>query len=587
MPRSVATTTQVLQAPKRSAIVASATIFRNSSGERRKSRLPRDGSAWQNECWEYRDTVGELRYAVSWFSNALSRARLHVATRDEQGELRTLAQGEAVDALHSLLGPTQAPILKAMGEHYFIAGEWYLIGLDIDTPDEDWMVVSPSEVTKNGDTYYVQLGNGERLAIARNDPAAVIRVHSPHPRNQAYADSPVRAVLSNLREITALSEHVAAQVRSRLAGAGVLWMPNEVTFSAPNKSEESAESSGDNDPFLSALGGAMMSSISEPGSPESLVPIIARVPQEALAGIQHMTFWNEISEKATEMRDAAIRRFALGIDLPPEVLLGTADVNHWGSWQIEESTIKAHIEPALEVMAAALTSILRDAVGDDSVLVVYDTSALRLRPNRSKEAMELYDRGQIKAAALLRETGFSGEDKMEDEERKMWLLQKIASGSATPAQVEAALRLLGVEIVTADGPGGDQETRETRPDPSLREHPAREVPEREEAALRATCDALVFRALERVGNRLKNQTRTQPPGVDPTEMYLHIRPNPKSIDSLLDGAWSMLPRLLGDGEYDPECVRLSLDAYTKGLLAEGREHSPEQMMRVVKAGVSS
>ena len=114
-----------------------------------------------------------------------------------------------------------------------------------------------------------------------------------------------------------------------------------------------------------------------------------------------------------------VRRFALGMDLPPEQVLGMSSnggtgggnsngVSHWGAWQVEESTIKLHIEPMLDTIVSALTlGYLRPALGDnDDAVIVYDTSALRLRPDRSKEAFELYDRGLLSVDALLRENGF-------------------------------------------------------------------------------------------------------------------------------------------------------------------------------------
>ena len=265
-----------------------------------------------------------------------------------------------------------------------------------------------------------------------------------------------------------------------------------------------------------------------------------------------MHFWSPLDEKVIEMRADAVKRTALGIDLPPEVLLGTADVNHWGAWQIEESTIKAHIEPALEVIAAALTRILRKVLDDPTILVVFDTSALRLRPNRSKEAMELWDRGEITSEALRRETGFSEADDPEEDERKEWYLRKIASGSASPEMVAEALRLLtGIEM-----PVVDNTMRESRPDPSLEDGVPPGPPQMSQhdidarrSALEATCDAVVHRALERAGNRLRNSTTSRPAGVEPDEMHLLVKVRPTNLDELLDGAWSVLPKLLRNQPY--------------------------------------
>ena len=173
----------------------------------------------------------------------------------------------------------------------------------------------------------------------------------------------------------------------------------------------------------------------------------------------------------------------------------------------------------LDVIVQALsTTYLQVVLDDESWLIVYDTSALRLRPDRSKEAFELFDRGLISGEATRRETGFSEDDAPTPDEFQFWLLTRIAAGSATPEQVEAAVRALGVDLqvlpVIEQAP-----SREAQPPPSLEEHPNEpRTPDENahavgrEAALVAACEALVFRALERAGNRLRAST-TKPPGV--------------------------------------------------------------------------
>ena len=53
-----------------------------------------------------------------------------------------------------------------------------------------------------------------------------------------------------------------------------------------------------------------------------------------------MTFWTQLDEHAIELRSEAIRRLGLGMDMPPEVLQGSADSNHWAAWQADEAAIK-------------------------------------------------------------------------------------------------------------------------------------------------------------------------------------------------------------------------------------------------------
>lgn len=588
MPRQP-TTVRTIVEPKR-AMVASASYMIAGAA----SRNYRRAESWQERCWYYRDTIGELRYASNWFANALSRAILKPAKYEADGTLVPIESGPAFDILQEILGGTgaQSPMMKAMGSHYFIVGEWYIVGRaaqDFDDTDDDrvWEVVSSSELKKKGTNWWIDLGGGEKIELTDDDD--IIRMINPHPRNRSMPDSPVRAVLSSLAEIESLTLHVQSQVQSRLAGGGVFFISNETTFATPNEDNDGATMADGADPFMVALARTMAAARANPGAPEGFMPIIARVPGDQVDKQNWVTFWSELDAETQGMRDAAIRRTALGLDLPPEVLLGTADVNHWGSWQIEESTIKAHIEPALEVIASAMTVVLRVAADDPDIVTIFDTSALRLRPNRSKEALELYDRGQIDAEALRRETGFNEADEPDDDEKADWLLRKVASGSATPEMVAQALTILGVPMTAAPS----DVMREERPDPTLEDHPVRDLPpervpaDAERASLEATCDVLVYRALERSGNRLKNLTTSRPEGVVAEEMHLYVKATPINVNHCMKDAWAPLPRLLAHTTYSPEKIERALDSYTRGLLSGQQRHEREAMMRFIDAALEA
>src|SRR5690348_5857657 len=129
------------------------------------------------------------------------------------------------------------------------------------------------------------------------------------------------------------------------------------------------------------------------------------------------------------LRSDAIRRFALGMDLMPEDVLGSSglavtgaggsagSVNHWGVWVNEEKTIANHAEPALDEFVGVLTvSVLRLIVSDTKLVIAYDSKTLRMKQDRSKESMELYDRGLVSGEVVVRENGFDPENDMMDEQ---------------------------------------------------------------------------------------------------------------------------------------------------------------------------
>jgi hypothetical protein len=414
----------------------------------------------------------------------------------------------------------------------------------------------------------------------------VIRIWLPNPARRIEADSAFRSLLPILSEIEWLTRHVFAQITSRLAGAGILIMPQGMTFPPPPTVDGSApETTNDADAFMLTLADAMMTPINDPSSPSAMIPIVVTAPDDAIDKPRLMQFWSQLDSHAMELRAEAIRRFALGMDLPPEQILGMAargsqgsttgtGVSHWGAWQVEESTIKLHIEPMLDVIANAIViGYLRPMIGDDPpAIIIYDTSSLRLRPDRSKEAFELYDRGLISADALRRENGFDDDDTPTSDEFHQWLLIKVASGSATPEQVQGALSALGIDLGVTVPPG--TVTREARPAPSLEDHPTRPSTPAE-SALVAASEALVFRALERAGNRLR-QTVAKPPGVPSYETHVYVRAN-GDASRLLADAFACAPQVL-DGIADADSVVPVLENYVESLL---KEQSPHRRDRLV------
>jgi hypothetical protein len=340
--------------------------------------------------------------------------------------------------------------------------------------------------------------------------------------------------------------------------------------------------------FMALMGESMMTPIGDPGDPSAIVPIVAMVPTDSLGKNEHIKFWTELDAAVVQMRDAAIKRLALGLDVPPEVLLGMADANHWNAWLSEESAVKAHLEPRLAIIAYALTDAylrpsLEGLVPDpENWFVIADTSSIRLRPNRSNEAIELFNLGELSGTALRRETGFQPEDAPEVEEFTKWLLRKIATGSTSPEQTQAALKLLGADLGPigneVNTPPPDDMRFDTEPQLEERNPPSpddgRRRAERQRdrpEGLAAACDTLVYRALERAGNRLKNaHPRTMLAAMPVTEVYRTLSGD---ADKLLDGAWDCAPDVLGAYTDDVGSVVDTLDFYVRGLLSQRRPHN--------------
>jgi hypothetical protein len=114
---------------------------------------------------------------------------------------------------------------------------------------------------------------------------------------------------------------------SRLAGAGLLILPIGVQFPEPTLDSRLANPGAD--PLMLSLAENIMVPLEDPEDSSRLVPMTLRVPPEAVDKVKLVTFASQLWAENTTLREACIRRLALGLDMPAEALLGTASLNHW------------------------------------------------------------------------------------------------------------------------------------------------------------------------------------------------------------------------------------------------------------------
>lgn len=593
---------------------------------------PKTGASWHQQAWEFYHIVGEFRYACDWKGAMLSKT-IMFAQHKVNGVYEKVEAGDAFDYMEQLFRDDEgkAEALRLMGIHMEVTGEFFIVAYE--NPDrfgeaEVWEIVASTKLVRpttedEKDHYRI---NGRELMVDQSK-VLCIRVWRPDPEDPEQSISPARAVLPILGEIVRLTDHVAAQVDSRLAGAGILLMPSEMTFPTPPVEEGTVQMTANNaDQLMQIISTAMATAIRDRSNPSALVPIVITAPSDVIDKIKHVTFWSDLSEQAMELRKEAIGRLALGMDIPPEVLQGVAESNHWSAWQADESAIKAHTEPLLKLITSALTQkylrpllaaddgadvlddeeATRTPVPDEELRdwsIGVDTSEMRLRPNRSKEALELYNLGELSGTALRRETNFDEEDKMDDDELARWHIRKVAQGSTTPELVEAALEQVGVKLNVAPStsPG-----TEGRPAPSLDGHPQQSIPDRVRsetrkiareqgnvpsadparraagpedtnrlaAAVAVGSEQAVFRALERAGNRMRNKMGGKLAGISAGETYLTFGTQASDLDYYLDDAWGENVRTLADRTgVSHEKLKSALDGYCRVLLVSQRPHT--------------
>lgn len=459
------------------ALTAAASVYDKKVLAKTPTALDRQVIAqqWQVEAYRQYNINPVANYAVNLFAAIAGRAEIGISKPQTMNRIPEWVNEGPEVALLSEIAPTvrdRAKMIRDYMKHRVIAGECYLITrpkqatdpAGVGTREGDvWEIVAVTELQRTGDQWRVRFDNQQWIDLRPND--VVRRFWTPSPEDRREATSPFRPLLETLAEIEYLNAHIRSQVKSRLVSGGVWFLPNNLTYPAPpphlvKGGEEALSQMNDADRFLTSL---YASAAEELDGEDVAFPSVVLADPDALQQVDQsklIRFADKLDEVAMNMRADRVRAFALGMNLPPEQILGSSglavtdsggsagSVNHWGVWANEEQTISAHIEPALDDFCADLTSnVLRAADPNTDLVVGYSTASLRLKQDRSKEALALHQVGLLSAAAVLRETGFDPEaDVMDDEETKKWLLTRLTGSAGTPEQVAAAFKVFGLDI---------------------------------------------------------------------------------------------------------------------------------------------
>ena len=153
-------------------------------------------------------------------------------------------------------------------------------------------------------------------------------------------------------------------------------------------------------------------------------------------------------------------------------------------------------------------------------------------------------------------------------------------------------------LTQVDLPGTADEgqiTQEARPTRSLAEHPERRAPLEEETTtapgvqasaaapfvvdgLVLAAEQMVYRALERAGNKLKTRMGGRNVGTDAAELYMSVASvSAKEADELLTDAWAAVDRF--DYPIDKDRLRATLNEFTFMLLCMQKPYRRDALAR--------
>jgi hypothetical protein len=510
------------------AVVASAARASDAPRSNQGQRVPQ----WQMDALAYYDQIGPVRYAAQFTARALGRLRWYAAFKDDNGEVQESEDPQ----LNALWDRVQDPdggrqtLMATYAQLRFLTGECYLLWSQ-ETSDEPerWEICSMLELRKGekrsgretwrritapGLTPQQLFEADEDDFDPLGDAVQVWRLWRRHPAYSMMADSPMRAVLAECEEIVRATHSINARLISRLAGPGIFAIPHS-WLGQPLQQVVGSENPQEH-PFQKRLTDAMVAAINKPGSAEQVAPIVVVVPSEETdrGKLYKIHEPNEVIREL-DLREKAIHRFAVGVDMPPSKVEGMEGSSHWNAWIIDEDSWR-HIEPeaggaAEDFASAYLRPAARQAgvANWENVVIGYDSAGVVQNPDSLKDALELYDR-RIVGKAYVREAGdATDEDAMKNEE----LAEAIFVETKQKVEVQGDKVILDPDepepvVVAGPVPPGQDPPPNGRP-PSGEDTPRGAPPEPEAVTgsafrILGAAEAAVEEIRSRVGSRLRN-----------------------------------------------------------------------------------
>lgn len=324
-------------------------------------------SGWQSEAWQVWEQLGEIHYPTSQIARLVSRLDWNC---DPEFDL----EAEFAD-------PGLAEISRVLALNLVVGGEAWL--------------------TKTGEQWTVYSTATPNLTQKLDETDFMLRVWTPDPRDADKADSGVRAALGPATELLTLHHLSMSQDNSRAASMGFLLRP---ATRQPMLDDE-----GNPVDINELIHEAMTAAIEDPSSTAAVVPIDIELPQDEIEAWTHLQFGRPYDENIDRRMERVIRRIALALDIWPELLLGVADINHWGSWFLSEDTWRSSTAPLANQVAQAYETAILEIYGR-VITIEPDPAVLLARRSSVRDALNSAWIGAISLKYLREVIGASEDD---------------------------------------------------------------------------------------------------------------------------------------------------------------------------------
>lgn len=439
--------------------------------------------------WQWAREIGEVHYALGRGRKIAGYARLNAYRVKTDGSLGKIVTGgveaRVAASLQSVYGGR-----RGFCERYFqlqqVGGDAYLIR----TRDElgeingyDWLSSSEIDTTGlpatgerdrvldvNKAVKRITLWNGTNdystTPIEGGDMLG--RVWIPADRFVEQADSPMRALDTECELLDLLTRSIKGKLLSRFAMNGILYFPkgiNQVISAAP----EGKPGQFHNDMVLDKMLRAMSWAVTHSEDPKSRIPIMLTGDGDLGKQIQQIMVDAKIDEVDMQLRNELIDRILMGLDVQPQQVKPGKETNHWQNWYQSDDERRVNVQPHLETMCWALTTLIlrREMIAANKTpaqimgtVIGYDLVEANIKTNLAEDSRQLRDRDLVSDEATRRYSGLTEEDAPSEDEKVRMAGMKAGNlylalwGNANHDKIDWKM----VEEVAGTQPGPDAQS---------------------------------------------------------------------------------------------------------------------------------
>ncbi len=513
------------------------------------------------EAWRVWRKVGEIHYATTQQARLASRLDWTITVDDDEQDADYTRQ-----VFRTAFGPDWRDLVRKAMIHLQVAGGYYLI----QTGDE-WDIIRYPATGKSRTKF-------EAADIA-------IRVVNEDPEDSSLTDSPVMAAIDPATELILLRQQSRSTSRNRTAQLNTVLYPLE-------------GAGPDRERFERELATMIAAPLADEHSASVVVPNIIGFPAQWIADWRTLDLTGPVDERLHEKIPELVRQVAVILDIPPDLVTGMADMNHWSAWAVQEDNWLGHVEPIAKLIGSGLAAAISTLTGNEAVRIDPDPAPLMRRRPAVADVMGAFDRGLVSDTWAREQIGADDTNRPVEIEVDSIVQSALDMVRSTPSLVRdpglpyliASLRQaiegtpipddvqpLTAEVEVVGEPGGEGQgpasaEPQTAAIPGINTERLLQIDVQAEDAIIDLIDAALYRVREKVGARIRSTLQGDP---DKIEQYRDVPNVDLPREGLTVAGQDDLVRDVLDSEMTRQFVRI-LDRARRATWAAGVGLEPDE-----------